>query len=130
MKKAERLLYILSVLRTRKHLRARDLAQKCEVTERTIYRDICSISGSNIPIFFDDGYKLIHEGFMPPMNFTPGESAYLIEVLRATLAKKTRCLMAERIIDKLESALGAENRMVPQHRISHSTINRIKVSKN
>lgn len=128
MKKAERLLYILSLLRTRKRLRARDLAIRCEVTERTIYRDICSISGSNIPIFFDDGYKLIHEEFIPPMNFTPGESAFLINFLKTNPVKLAKGHIAERIIDKLESTIG--NETDTHGRIPPKTIRSIKISKN
>jgi|WetSurMetagenome_2_1015567.scaffolds.fasta_scaffold36162_4 predicted DNA-binding transcriptional regulator YafY len=129
MKKSERLLYILSLLRTRKRLRAKDLAAKCEVTERTIYRDICSISGSNIPIFFDDGYKLIHEEFMPPMSFTPAESAFLINFLRTGVAKPSKSHMIERIIDKLEASLKRQKMSDSTRNVSNSSLNRIKISK-
>jgi predicted DNA-binding transcriptional regulator YafY len=129
MKKSERLLYILSLLRTRKRLRAKDLAIKCEVTERTIYRDICSISGSNIPIFFDDGYKLIHEEFMPPMSFTPAESAFLINFLKTGVAKPSKGHMTERIIDKLEASLKRQQMSESTRTVPHNSLNRIKISK-
>ena len=130
MKKAERLLYILSLLRTRKRLRAKDLALKCEVTERTIYRDICSISGSNIPIFFDDGYKLIHEEFMPPMNFTPAEAVLLINFLKTGIIKQTRGHTIERIIDKLEATLKRQQ-LNESNRISNrAPVSSIKIYKN
>jgi predicted DNA-binding transcriptional regulator YafY len=130
MKKSERLLYILSLLRTRKRLRAKDLAVKCEVTERTIYRDICSISGSNIPIFFDDGYKLIHEEFMPPMSFTPSESLFLISFLKTAVGKPSKGHMIERIIDKLETSLKKQPMSDSTRAIAKNTIRRIKISKN
>ena len=40
MRRADRLFRIIQLLRRRKLARARDLAEKLEVSERTIYRDI------------------------------------------------------------------------------------------
>lgn len=105
MKKAERLLYILTLLRANKRLRARDLAQKCGVTERTIYRDVISISGSNIPIYFEDGYKLHNQPSMPPMIFSQFEARFLISLLRSPVLPGSKYCrkIAERIVDKIES---------------------------
>jgi predicted DNA-binding transcriptional regulator YafY len=85
MRKMERLLYILSLLRTNHRLKASDLARKCGVSERTIYRDVISISEANIPIYFDGGYRLLHDGFLPPVNLTDSESDFLLSLLRSTL---------------------------------------------
>ncbi len=85
MKKTERLLYILSLLRTNHRLRTCDLAKRCEVTERTIYRDIISISEANIPIYYDGGYKLLHNGFLPPGNLSLQEAGFLLSILRSPI---------------------------------------------
>jgi predicted DNA-binding transcriptional regulator YafY len=85
MKKTERLLYILSLLRTSHRLRTCDLAKRCEVTERTIYRDIISISEANIPIYYDGGYKLLHNGFLPPSNLSAHEAGFLLSLLRSPI---------------------------------------------
>ncbi|RME19381.1 MAG: HTH domain-containing protein, partial [Candidatus Zixiibacteriota bacterium] len=47
MPKSDRLLYILNLLRTRRNLNAARLAEECGVTERSIYRDIISLSEAN-----------------------------------------------------------------------------------
>lgn len=41
------------------------MSASCEVTERTIYRDLCSLSRMNIPVYYDKGYRLAHEIAFP-----------------------------------------------------------------
>lgn len=53
--KADRLISILMLLQIHKQLTASELADKLEVSVRTIYRDIDSLSNLNIPIFSDRG---------------------------------------------------------------------------
>jgi len=105
MRKIERLLYILSLLRTSHWLKAADLARKCEVSERTIYRDIISISEANIPIYFDGGYRLLHDGFLPPVNLTDSEADFLLSLLKSTLFEgdKPYAKAAGMIIDKVKA---------------------------
>jgi predicted DNA-binding transcriptional regulator YafY len=70
MSKYDRLLHILNLLRARQGLKASDLAKECEVSERTIFRDIIALSSTNIPIYFEKGYRLLSDAFLPPLNFT------------------------------------------------------------
>jgi predicted DNA-binding transcriptional regulator YafY len=69
MAKYDRLLFILNLLRSRRNLNAERLADECGVTERSIYRDIVALSEANIPIYYDNGYKLASDNFLPPLNF-------------------------------------------------------------
>lgn len=109
MKKTERLLYILSVLRTSHRLRACDLARRCEVTERTIYRDIISISEANIPIYYDGGYKLLHNGFLPPGNLTAHEAGFLLSLLQSPIFSSGKLYheTIRRISDKIKGSEAA-----------------------
>src|SRR6267143_1426228 len=51
MRRADRLFDIIQILRTASHpVTAAALAEKLEVTVRTIYRDIASLQGSRVPI--------------------------------------------------------------------------------
>ncbi|MFH1687147.1 MAG: YafY family protein [bacterium] len=68
MAKYDRLLFILNLLRSRRNLNAERLAEECGVTERSIYRDIVALSEANIPIYYDNGYKLASDYFLPPLN--------------------------------------------------------------
>ena len=73
MAKSDRLFFILNLLRSRRNLKASDLANECEVSERTIFRDIQALSEARVPIYFEDGYKLLTDAFLPPLNFTVDE---------------------------------------------------------
>lgn len=109
MNKYERLLFILNLIRTRKNLTARELAERCEVTERTIFRDITALSAANIPIYYDRGYKLLTDCFLPTLNFDLGEYLTLREALRTTplrnLPEYKRALKA--LEAKIEACLSA-----------------------
>lgn len=53
--KADRLISILMLLQIHKKLTANELSQRLEVSVRTIYRDIESLSSLGIPVFSDRG---------------------------------------------------------------------------
>lgn len=91
MSKYDRLLHILNLLRSRRTLNARRLAEECQVTERSIYRDLITLSEANVPIYYDKGYKLASGNFLPPLNFTAEEYACLQLALESSpLAKAGR----------------------------------------
>jgi len=84
MAKYDRLLFILNLLRTRRNLNAAKIADECGVTERTIYRDVISISEANVPIYYDRGYKYATDNFLPPLNFNIEEYLTLISILESS----------------------------------------------
>lgn len=53
--RADRLIMIILLLQTYKSITAKTLAEKLEVSERTIYRDIDAISSLGIPVYADRG---------------------------------------------------------------------------
>ena len=89
MAKYDRLLYILNLLRSRKNLNAAKLAEECRVTERSIYRDMIALSEANVPIYYDNGYKLASDNFLPPFNFDFDEYCCLRLALESTPLKTT-----------------------------------------
>ena len=88
MHKYDRLMYILNSLRSRRNLSANRLAEECGVTERSIYRDILSLSEANVPIYYDRGYKLASDNFLPPLNFDLDEYNCLQMALESSPLKK------------------------------------------
>lgn len=76
-KKYDRLILILNLLHSRKNMNAKMLSEECQVTERTIYRDLISLTEIKIPIYYDKGYKLASDNFLPLLNFLIDEYNFL-----------------------------------------------------
>lgn len=107
MGKADRLLFILNLIRTRRNLTAKDLAKECGVSERTIYRDINAISSANIPIFYEEGYRFLTGTFLPTLNLSTDEYIALCLGLYCEAISSTPALKeaARRVLVKIESSL-------------------------
>ncbi len=80
MRRADRLFQIVDLLRPGRLTTARDLAQRLEVSDRTIYRDIADLIGSGVPIegAAGAGY-LMRAGYdLPPLMLTRDEASALV----------------------------------------------------
>ncbi len=109
MRPADRLFQIVLQLGRGRIITAQALAEKLEVSERTIYRDIQNLMESGVPIDGEAGvgYRL-HRGYqVPPMMFDQNELQALI--FGAQVAKRwgdTKLAAgAERILDKIDAVL-------------------------
>lgn len=71
-KQLERIFRIIQLLSADTSLNAEELARECNVSVRTIYRDLSSISDF-IPLIYEDGYKFLFPQSLPPINLTPEE---------------------------------------------------------
>jgi biotin operon repressor len=80
MRRADRLFDIIQILRRRKLVRARDLAEKLEVSERTIYRDIRDLAAGGVSIEGEAGVGyILREGYdLPPIMFNEQEIEALV----------------------------------------------------
>jgi predicted DNA-binding transcriptional regulator YafY len=58
--RADRLLSIMLLLQVNRRITAREMARRLEVSERTIYRDMESLSGAGVPVFAERG---VHGGW-------------------------------------------------------------------
>ena len=109
MRRADRLFQIIQYLRNRRLTTASWLAEKLEVSERTIYRDIKDLMLSGVPIEGESGVGYVmRRGFdIPPLMFTTEEIEAL--VIAARLAKTwtgTKLARAtELALDKIEAVL-------------------------
>lgn len=109
MRRADRLFQIVQHLRGGRLVTARQLADRLEVSERTIYRDIADLQSTGVPVDGEAGVGyLLREGFdLPPLMFTRDEVAAL--VLGARLAKAwggaRMALAAEEALVKIGAVL-------------------------
>ena len=81
MRRAERLFQIIQILRRSKSIvRACELAEELEVSERTIYRDIAALKAERVPIDGEAGigYRLGKGYDLPPLMFTQDELEALL----------------------------------------------------
>ena len=88
MRRADRLFQIVQYLRGGRLTTARSLAQRLEVSERTIYRDIADLIGSGVPIEGEAGVGYImRAGYdVPPLMFTQAEVTALVAGARMARA--------------------------------------------
>ena len=80
MRRADRLFEIIQHLRRKPTVRARDLGESLEVSERTIYRDIRDLIASGVPIEGEAGVGyVLRAGFdLPPLMFKETEIEALV----------------------------------------------------
>lgn len=80
MRRADRLFQIVQFVRGGRLVTARRLAERLEVSERTIYRDIAHLQASGVPIEGEAGVGyVLRQGFdLPPLMFTRDEIVALV----------------------------------------------------
>jgi predicted DNA-binding transcriptional regulator YafY len=84
MRRAERLFQIVQLIRGRRLSTAGFLAERLEVSERTVYRDIAELMAQGVPIEGEAGvgYRM-NAGFdLPPLMFTKDEAQALVAAVR------------------------------------------------
>jgi predicted DNA-binding transcriptional regulator YafY len=90
MDQLERLISILTLLKSKRILTATELSEKFDVSVRTIYRDIRKLERSGVPIVTLDGigYSLMDGYTVAPVQFTEREANALITAQK--LVAKTK----------------------------------------
>ncbi len=112
MRRTARLFALAEYLRGRRTgVTAEVLAERFEVTVRTIYRDLDALRASSLPLAAErgrgGGYALDRHYSLPPVNFTAREAALLVALGR--FASNMRLLpfteTLESALDKVRAAL-------------------------
>jgi predicted DNA-binding transcriptional regulator YafY len=80
MNRIDRLFGILTLLQSKKHVPAEQIADKFDISVRTVYRDIKALGEQGIPVSFEPqkGYFVVHGFFLPPVSFTTEEANALL----------------------------------------------------
>ncbi len=112
--KLDRMLYIITYLLNHKKVKAQELAEKFEVSVRTIYRDVDAIAQAGIPIVtyqgMDGGIGIV-EGYKLDKNLLTGEEiSKIVNALKGiqSISEDTKVKL---LIDKLSGITNTD--MIP-----------------
>lgn len=118
MRRADRLFQIVQLIRGRRLTTAAHLAQRLEVSERTIYRDIADLQHQGVPIEGEAGvgYRLGAGFDLPPLMFSHDEARALVASVRMAQVWQDPALAqaAEVALGKILSVLPTAARVAAQ----------------
>jgi len=126
MNRLDRALGILLLLRGGKAISATDLSTRFEVSTRTIYRDIETLSSLGVPVYAEKGrvggFRLVEGYFLPPVMFSVREAISLVlglsllRNLRASPFAAERETGAQKLLaampDRLRAVLADAQRVI------------------
>jgi len=114
MRRADRLFQIVQLVRGRRLSTAEFLAERLQVSTRTIYRDIADLQAQGVPLEGEAGvgYRM-RAGFdLPPLMFTREEAQALVAAVRIAQPRLDQALAAqgEMALSKILAVLPAPAR--------------------
>ncbi len=80
MNRTDRLFALLLEIQSNPTITAQKLAERFDVTKRTVYRDVLALMEANVPVRgkAGEGYSIDDDYFLPPVSFTKDEALMLI----------------------------------------------------
>jgi predicted DNA-binding transcriptional regulator YafY len=114
MRRADRLFQLVQLVRGRRLSTAEFIAQRLEVSARTVYRDIADLQAQGVPIEGEAGvgYRM-RAGFdLPPLMFTQHEAQALVAAVRLARSRLDLALAthADAALSKILAVLPAAAR--------------------
>lgn len=72
MNRIDRLLTIIIHLQSKRYVKAYEIAERFDISIRTVYRDLRALEEAGVPIGMDtgNGYFLVDGYHLPPVMFT------------------------------------------------------------
>lgn len=118
-RRADRLLRLVQLLRHHRSLTAQQLADRLEISKRTVYRDLDALDASGVRIRSTpgEGYALDRQALLPPLSLEDDESEALVIGLRMAAAwvDPTLGAAAHAALEKIEAVLPPESAAVLSH---------------
>lgn len=112
MRRTDRLFDIIQILRDGKLHRAQDIANRLEVSTRTIYRDMDTLTASGVPVQGERGvgYMITEAISLPPLTLTAPEleALNLGLAIVAQAADETLKSAADTLAAKVDAVLPAQ----------------------
>lgn len=105
MNRIDRVTAILIQLQSRRVVKAQDIAERFEISLRTVYRDIATLQEAGVPIVGEAGvgYSIMDGYRLPPVMFTKEEAMAF--------------LTAEKLIEKLTDASTRESYLSAMYKV-------------
>lgn len=118
MRPADRLFQIVQIIRGRRLTTAAFLAQRLEVSERTVYRDVADLQHQGVPIEGEAGvgYRLGSGFDLPPLMFSLDEARALVASVRMAQVWQDQALAqaSQMALGKILSVLPKSARVAAQ----------------
>jgi predicted DNA-binding transcriptional regulator YafY len=97
MRRADRLFQLLQLIRGRRLSTAAWLAQRMEVSVRTVYRDVAALQAQGVPIEGEAGvgYRIGRDYSLPPLMFTTEQAQALVASVRIARSRLDPALAAQ-----------------------------------
>ncbi|MCB0435990.1 MAG: HTH domain-containing protein, partial [Mangrovimonas sp.] len=109
VKRFDRIVAILVQLQSKRIVKAQELADRFEVSLRTIYRDVRTLEASGVPIVSEAGigYSIMEGYRLPPVMFTKEEAGSFVaaEKLMQQFVDKSLGAYHESAMFKIKSVL-------------------------
>jgi len=109
MNRIDRLFGILTMLQAKKYVPAEKIADKFNISVRTVYRDIKALCEQGVPVSFEQhkGYFIVQGYFLPPVSFSSEEAnaLLLMERLVAGFADQSIQIHYSSALNKIKAVL-------------------------
>jgi len=119
MRRADRLLHLVELLRHNRYLPVQALADRLEVARRTVYRDLDELEarGVRIKMLTGLGYALDRQALLPPLRLDDDEAEAVVIGARmaAAWADPTLGAAAHGALEKIEAILPDASAAVLEH---------------
>jgi predicted DNA-binding transcriptional regulator YafY len=117
--RAERLISLMMVLQRGREMTAGELAQRLEVSVRTIFRDIDALSAMGVPVYTEPGRGggiRLMEGYSSDLTgLSSGEAEALALIASPSAVAKGLVAPARSALDKLAAAVPSMHQLRAQH---------------
>jgi predicted DNA-binding transcriptional regulator YafY len=109
MNRIDRLIGLLIMLQSRKYVTAEKIAEKYQISIRTVYRDIKALGEQGVPVSFEPhkGYFVVQGYFLPPVSFSTEEvnALLLMETMVKGFTDRSIIKYYSSALDKIKAVL-------------------------
>ena len=116
MNRIDRLFGILILLQSKKYVSAESIANRFEISIRTVYRDVKALTEQGVPLSFEPnkGYFIVQGYFLPPVSFNTDEASALLMMERFLegFADKSIKQHYQSALDKVKNILKSNQKEV------------------